>query len=86
MHLEKAEYDQAQRWSARGYAGQSWRYGVPPECWPGATVGSENLDWEPGISLRNVVRGEKHGWPMSQSARIVRLRPGEPMVLRAARL
>jgi hypothetical protein len=29
--------------SARGYAGRSWRNGVPPEFGPGATVASSNL-------------------------------------------
>ena len=26
---------------------RGWRNGVPPQSWPGATVGSENLDRNP---------------------------------------
>jgi hypothetical protein len=61
-----------------------------PGFWPGATVGSANLERESRISLRDSqMRGEKHGWPpvLSRPARTrVRLKPGKRMTLCAARL
>ena len=53
-----------------------------PEFWPGATVGSENLD----LGTRNLSPQfcvEKHGWPNGLPARIVRSTPGKRMARNA---
>jgi len=77
---------QAQRWSAEGYAGQSWRYGVPPEFWPGATVGSSNLDWEPRISLRDCYAARSMAGQLEPASPDHSVLPGKLITLCAARL
>jgi len=42
-----------------GYAGQGWRNGVPPEFWPGATVGSAKRRSKGIQNLSGAVCGSK---------------------------